>query len=204
MLLWPKETDNRASDCPQMNDAVLTLWFMLCSRCWQLEVFKFTIICCTGAVVSYLVRLFYRQEDKLLKILGLKGLLLCVLAAFSVGKGGLGRDWVTVRALWQLFHFFPSYTYLLLTCHTPILHLFFKFGVHLTYFYSFTWVNILTSWAVMLEVWIVQETHIRSSDNDRLMSRWKGQHFHSLFQAKARVLLFSSAKMSPLRRMLWQ
>lgn len=68
-------------------------------------------------------------------MLGLKGLLLCLLAAFSVGEGGLGRDWVTVGVLLQ---FFSSYTYLLLTCYTPILHLFFKFGVHLTYFYGLT------------------------------------------------------------------
>lgn len=32
----------------------------------------------------------------------------------------------------------------------------------------------------------LQETHIRSLDNMRLMSRWAGQHFHSTFQAKAR------------------
>lgn len=32
----------------------------------------------------------------------------------------------------------------------------------------------------------LQETHIRSSDNPRLMSRWAGRHFHSTFQAKAR------------------
>lgn len=50
------------------------------------EVFKFTIVCCTGAVVVYLVRLVYlRQEDNSLKMFGLKSLLLCVLAAFSVG-----------------------------------------------------------------------------------------------------------------------
>lgn len=32
----------------------------------------------------------------------------------------------------------------------------------------------------------LQETHIRGSDNSRLLSRWAGQHFHSTFQAKAR------------------
>uniref|UniRef100_A0AAX7U0C5 exodeoxyribonuclease III n=1 Tax=Astatotilapia calliptera TaxID=8154 RepID=A0AAX7U0C5_ASTCA len=32
----------------------------------------------------------------------------------------------------------------------------------------------------------LQETHLRDSDNSRLMSRWAGQHFHSTFQAKAR------------------
>lgn len=32
----------------------------------------------------------------------------------------------------------------------------------------------------------LQETHIRGSDNSRLVSRWAGQHFHSTFQAKAR------------------
>ena len=32
----------------------------------------------------------------------------------------------------------------------------------------------------------LQETHIRNSDNSRLMMKWKGQHFHSSFQAKAR------------------
>lgn len=32
----------------------------------------------------------------------------------------------------------------------------------------------------------LQETHIRNSDNSRLMTGWMGQHFHSAFQAKAR------------------
>lgn len=32
----------------------------------------------------------------------------------------------------------------------------------------------------------LQETHIRKSDNCRLMTGWTGQHFHSDFQAKAR------------------
>lgn len=41
-------------------------------------------------------------------MLGVKGFLLCVLAAFSVGEGGLGRDWVTVRVLLQLLIFFPQ------------------------------------------------------------------------------------------------
>lgn len=32
----------------------------------------------------------------------------------------------------------------------------------------------------------LQETHIRNSDNSRLMRGWAGQQFHSAFQAKAR------------------
>ena len=35
------------------------------------------------------------------------------------------------------------------------------------------------------EVTFLQETHIRSSDNNRLLSKWSGQGFHSSFQAKA-------------------
>lgn len=36
------------------------------------------------------------------------------------------------------------------------------------------------------EIAFLQETHIRSSDNSRLLSGWLGQGFHSSFQAKAR------------------
>lgn len=32
----------------------------------------------------------------------------------------------------------------------------------------------------------LQESHIRSSDSGRLLSGWRGQAFHSSFQAKAR------------------
>lgn len=32
----------------------------------------------------------------------------------------------------------------------------------------------------------LQETYLRSADNDRFMASWAGQHFHSTFQAKAR------------------
>ena len=43
------------------------------------------------------------------------------------------------------------------------------------------------------EIAFLQETHIRSSDNVRLLSRWSGQGFHSSFQAKARgVSIFIS------------
>ncbi len=36
------------------------------------------------------------------------------------------------------------------------------------------------------EVAFLQETHLRSTDQSRLNCRWKGQIFHSSFQAKAR------------------
>lgn len=36
------------------------------------------------------------------------------------------------------------------------------------------------------DVAFLQETHVRASDNVRLFSRWRGQCFHSLFQARAR------------------
>lgn len=36
------------------------------------------------------------------------------------------------------------------------------------------------------EIAFLQETHIRCSDNSRLLTGWLGQGFHSSFQAKAR------------------
>lgn len=36
------------------------------------------------------------------------------------------------------------------------------------------------------EIIFLQETHLRSSDNTRQLSRWHGQKFHSSFSAKAR------------------
>lgn len=36
------------------------------------------------------------------------------------------------------------------------------------------------------DIVFLQETHVRSSDNSKLMACWAGQHFHSTFQAKAR------------------
>lgn len=50
------------------------------------------------------------------------------------------------------------------------------------------------------EIAFLKETHICSSDNERLLSGWKGQHFHSSFQAKARgvsILIGQNISLEP-------